>query len=684
MEDTQRAALNPEQQAAVALRQGPVQLIAGAGAGKTMTLIERIGALISIDEVPPANILAVTFTNKAADEIRDRLEERIGIEAQYVCSGTIHSIMLNEVLRSPEIDYEVMLETGIDPHNIEVIDEDRSRKLLRDAVANLPGDMLPEWTTENCDIDVLTHVMNNARAAGMGVDQWEKTPAAQYGVTPKAVPLLAWAWREYTQMCRDRASVDYDDILLLSADVLRKDAVFASEMAARFMYVHVDEYQDINPVQSQIIDLIANGHDNVFVVGDEKQSIYKFRGADISVILGFQQRYPNAKLIELSRNYRSQPGILEAANACAACMRERVGGSGKLRTMSELPRQLPTVVRFGSEAEEASCIIQAIQRDIREGATPSEIAVLYRSRQDGEALEQEAVRAGLPYRKVRDTAFFSRAAVRNTLAMMRFLATDAASDATIRVLDETTWGVSGKTARDKRKEGMSPDAYLRKLAGTTNANGDLSKVGKTVTAINELRNQFRDLLSIPGGSEDVIQRLQQFWDVSLGEKLRRAKAQDKLPDHQTHANALFERTAQLMSEGGTFQDALEEFSLLSDLAADEGAHLVNFLTIHAAKGLEWDNVYMIGQNSARDIEESEVEEERRVFYVGMTRARERLVISYPDQHELRHKKDFDLRQSRYLDEIGFDVVRQIDMRNRVPQPQRAAPAVATQQVAMSG
>ena len=662
------AELNPEQRAAVEARTGPVLVVAGAGAGKTRTIIERVAALILQDQVPPANIMVVTFTNRAANELKERLAERIGVDAEFVCAGTFHSILLNQVLRSNEIDTEVLDGLGIDPFNLQVLDESAASTLQAQAIDELAAEDAATWRDYGCDRAMFENTLGRERAQGKDADAWQAEALAAGNWEPAKVRVVAKAWRAYTQHCRHSAAIDYDDILLLAAEVLRNDPVFTAEVAERFRHIHVDEYQDTNPVQSQVIDLLAEGHRNIFAVGDEKQSIYAFRGSDIRVILGFRKRYPEARVIEMNRNYRSQPDIIAAANSSAACMRELVTGEGGLRAMVTGPRRLPRVVRFSNEEDEARTIVRAIERDIAAGTPPDEIAVLYRNRSHGDALEAAAIAHGMAYRKVRDTTFFGLRVVRDAVALMRFLASDVASEATMRVIRATAWGVSEKAAKEARRNGQSPDTYLRSLGKETVKSGAPTKRARVVQAVAALRQHFRDLLEIPGGASDVPARLKDVWEVTMGSRIARGKdGEGALDGARRHVEALFERVGRIMADGGTYGDALTEFSLMAEIAGDEDAKMVNFSTIHAAKGLEWRNVYLIRQDNERPIEDAEMEEERRVFYVGVTRAKERLTLSYP-QARLGGpmKPAFDLKPSRFVQEWRPEVVRHVDMRNRIP------------------
>ena len=423
--------LNDEQKSAALATEGPVIVIAGAGAGKTNTLIHRVAILIE-KGIEPGNIMIVTFTKKAANEIKERLYGMVGEMALHINAGTFHSIIFSKILKRAT-NSEYLISENIDIDQLAIIDEKDSLKWFKESISELHPDELRAIDDNDWKPADFLGEMSMARAVGMD------HKAYQRGILPGSKNemfehLLCRVWKKYSEKCRFMNGIDFDDILVVTNNLLRAEPKLAHEFGKEFRYLHLDEYQDTNPVQMAIMDSIAKSHRNIFVVGDEKQSIYKFRGADINVILSFEKRYTEATKVTLNKNYRSNASIIALANIVAHEMPQKLS-DGQLDPQSDRLAAKPSIVEFETTTQEAQTIAQAIQRDIRKGVDPEEIAVLYRQKSDKIELERELVRLNVDYQLTGDTSFYKRAEVKDMIAAIRFMARPWDNSAGLRLLD---------------------------------------------------------------------------------------------------------------------------------------------------------------------------------------------------------------------------------------------------------
>ena len=625
-EDKVLGGLNAEQVEAVRTLEGPVLVTAGAGAGKTAALIRRTMNLIRTG-VPPANIVVMTFTNKAADEIKSRLADSVGDEvADAVVAGTFHSVVLNEMLM-PSIDSEYLRSIGVDPAQLSVMDDSDSLKAMRGVFDDL--DEAAAAAMEDAEItpSKALEVMSVERAAGgssMGL--------RELGGSDER--LIADVWDRYSDVCRMFNGVDFDDILCIAADMLEAEPERARRFAERHKHWLLDEYQDTNPAQMRIVDAIVKSHENVFAVGDEKQSIYKFRGSDVQVMLSFRERFPNARLISMNSNYRSQPAIIKAANVCAHAMHERLT-DGQLQAMRNIEGASPAVVRTPSGRKEADAVIQAVRRDLRGGVEGKDVAVLYRSRALRNEVEHAFVEHGIPYELVGDTSFHRRVEVRDAMGLLGFLLRPWDAPSTFRLLNATSLGVSESACRQAMsKKRVSPEKFLREKAATRTVGGKKTKVAETMTPLLEYREACEEMLELGAQPSEIAGAAAKAWDLLLRPRLAR-KAKDsveRFKEQVRNVEVLFGQFEGKMLAGRLPDQALAEMQLLSAADNDATEDKVRLMTIHAAKGMEFDSVYMIGCED--DSPEDDMEEERRIHYVGMTRARKRLSMFHAGERML--------------------------------------------------
>ncbi|MFK4132089.1 ATP-dependent helicase [Pseudomonas luteola] len=636
--------LNDEQKIAALHLNGPLQLIAGAGAGKTRTLIHKTAVMLTRG-IPASEILLVTFTNKAATEIKHRLHEMVGEDAQYITAGTFHSIIYSRILKK-YFDAPYLKELGYDFTQTSILDESESTKLYKEAWDELPEDDRLAIDDNEWDINDFREDISKAKAFGMDCNDMLKQLNPK-NKTYEFDRICTALWHRYTEKCKTANGIDFDDILTVAAKLLQNSQEIGKDLSKVFGYIMLDEYQDTNPVQMMIMDEIAQHHHNITVVGDEKQSIYGFRYAEIRVMLEFAKRYPNVLQVNMNRNYRSNALNIQWANACAHHMKQKLS-DGQLKAESKLPHKSPKAIMFADEIQEASILVKAIMKDKREGVQGKEIAVLYRNRNVKNELERELVKKGLQYMIVGDTSFYQRAEVKDAIAMLRFVFRPWDSMAGMRFLKAAKMGVSPDSAKSAMEEGITPFNHLKaqadkklKAAGKAQ-NGDYTAAAKKVRPFLGICQDLRESVSYGDSPAFVKEVVASLWDIYLLPKLANVakKNIDTEKTDESHNNKLenvklvFENFEKGLERGLTVDQVLDEFSMMTESHPDmdrNNDEKIRLMTIHASKGLEFDNVYMIGMDNAtfkEDLSDSDLEEERRNTYVGITRCKQKLILSY--------------------------------------------------------
>ncbi|MGD1524433.1 ATP-dependent helicase [Vibrio owensii] len=693
--DRINAPLNPEQKLAAETLHGPVMVIASAGAGKTKTLIHRVASMI-VSGISPKDIMVVTFTNKAASEIKERLEEmpEIGLNAQFICAGTFHSIILREIIKQfPESKF--LNAIGIDVREMTNIDEKDASSLLKQAVELQPEadrDIISdnEWRTSYFEKEMSIH-----RAMGHDVKDYVYDSSAGSD-KEEFKRITANVWQTYNRLCREANGIDFDDILLFADKMLRAEPEIAKQLSERFKYMMLDEYQDTNKVQQSIMDAIAMHHNNICTVGDEKQSIYGFRGADINVIMGFKTRYSNANLIGLSRNYRSYSAIIGFANACADAMSQRLNDGQMIneKQVEEPPQlaaqrksNLATMVEFHSAKQEAEYIVKGIMRDLRLGIKGQDIAVLYRNKTLKSLVEKKLVENQVPYELVGDTSFYQKAEVKDMIALVRFMFHPYDSMAGLRMLNATKFGVSQKKAKEAMaKDGVNVYEFLMqksqermKSKRKGDADFELKAYAKKLQPFMGLCKEVKDAAYFGDNPQFIADVIAQVWDIYFKPSLELKSKRSTSADHQDQMDTriqnvqfVLERLTDSLKKGMTIDEVIEDLVFMveanPELDRNKDAK-VKLMTLHASKGLEFENVYMIGVDELTmcgdEPSDDEVEESRRLTYVGITRAMKKLAISYAKSRS-NFGEEVHVQGSRFLDEIES---RLNVKRYRMPPPQ---------------
>jgi DNA helicase II / ATP-dependent DNA helicase PcrA len=625
------ADLNPAQREAVLTTEGPLLVVAGAGSGKTRVLTYRVAHLISACGVQPNEILAITFTNKAAGEMRERLEALLGPLARAIWILTFHAacgrILRREAARlgykSNFTIYDQADQVRLTKQCLEELDRDPKRFV--------PGGIHAQ--------------ISSAKNQLIGPDDYLSRVSSFYDQT------VADVYRLYQKRLHDSNAVDFDDLLLLTVEVLERFPEALRRWQKAFRYVLVDEYQDTNHAQYRLLQLLAGKHRNLMVVGDPDQSIYAFRGADIRNILEFERDFPETRVIPLEQNYRSTNTILRAANSVIANNRERK----EKNLWSELGEGLPVhVIEVEDEHAEARFVAAEIAALVEEGYSADEIAVFYRTNAQSRVLEDVLVRQGIAYQVIGGPRFYERAEIKDLIAYLQ-------------VLDNPFDAVSLQRIANRPRRGIG-DASLARLRSYADGRGislfealaypeeagigaaPLRNVSALRTLLVSLQAAAQDV-SVPDLIEAVLER-SGYKDALVAE--RTIEAQGRLENLQELVGVGREYVQQASEPN--LSGFLQEISLYSDQDAMRGEQsLVTLMTIHNAKGLEFKAVFVIGMEEGifphiRSIEEQGVEEERRLAYVGMTRAEERLVLTHATSRSLWGSRTFNL-PSRFLDEL---------------------------------
>ncbi|HZT15996.1 MAG TPA: UvrD-helicase domain-containing protein [Gaiellaceae bacterium] len=636
------AHLNPAQRQAVLTTEGPLLVVAGAGSGKTRVLTHRVAHLLAAHGVKPNEILAITFTNKAAGEMRERVERMVGPVARAIWILTFHAACGRILRREAErLGYR---------SNFTIYDQADQVRVVKDCLAELERDpkrFAPRGIHSR---------ISNAKNQLIGPDEYAARVESFYDQT------VADVYGLYQRKLFASNAVDFDDLLLLTVEVLQRFPEAREQWSRRFRYVLVDEYQDTNHAQYVLLKLLAGEHKNVMAVGDPDQSIYAFRGADIRNILEFERDFPNTKVIALEQNYRSTNAILQAANAVIENNRERK----EKNLWSDLGEGEPVhVVETEDEHAEARFVAAEMVGLVDGGFSGAEIAVVYRTNAQSRVLEDVLVRQGVGYQVIGGPRFYERAEVKDAIAYLQVLDNPFDAVSLLRIANRPRRGI-GDTSLARL---VSYAAGLGiSLWEATAQPQEAGLAAASARAVAGFRTTMESLLATATDAT-VAQLVEAVLDrTGYRESLeaeRTIESRGRLENLEELVGVAreYEQNAQEPSLSGF----LQEISLYSDQDAlrgdEDGTGMVTLMTIHNAKGLEFRAVFMIGMEEmvfphARSIEENAIEEERRLCYVGMTRAKERLTMTHASRRSLFGRAESNL-PSRFLDELpGLGVERE--------------------------
>jgi len=643
--------LNDAQRAAVTAPPGPILVLAGAGSGKTRVLVHRVAWLIAHDGVSPHSILAVTFTNKAAGEMRGRIEALLGVPGGAMWVGTFHGLA-HRLLRLH------WREAGL-PQTFQILDSEDQLRVVRKVARALELDEA-RWPPKD-----LQYFINAQKDEG-------RRPAALADEGDPTRRMMIKVYAAYEDACRRAGVVDFAELLLRSFELWRDQPQLLEHYQRRFRHVLVDEFQDTNAIQYQWVRLLAGPDSLPFVVGDDDQSIYGWRGAKVENIRRFQRDFPGTTVFRLEQNYRSTATILNAANALIAHNTGRMGKT--LWTAGEKGAPIRVYAAF-NERDEAEFVVDRIRDWVRQGGLRQHVGVLYRSNAQSRVLEEAFLSARIPYRVYGGLRFFERAEIKDALAYLRLVSSRVDDASFERVVNLPTRGIGAKTLESLREYARGQAVSLWEAAGSTIAAGTLGPKGA---------QSLHAFLAL-------IERLaREVADLPLHEQVDRVIAASGLLEHYRkekgeRGEARIENLEELVSAARGFapEDSqmlppLESFLAHAALESGEGQageweDSVQMMTLHSAKGLEFPLVFLCGledglfphQRSVTDL--GGLEEERRLAYVGITRAMQRLVLTYAEQRRL-HGVDQYGTPSRFIAEIPAELVEEIRPRVQVSRP----------------
>ena len=632
-------ALNDIQSQAVEHTDGPVLIFAGAGSGKTRVLTHRIALLLGKHKVAPDRIFAVTFTNKAAGEMKTRLERMVGASARDLWVGTFHAMCVRMLRRDGS-------KAGISP-SFAIIDDADQRQLVKDILDDL------DYDERQIAPGACLHEISKAKNSLIWPDKYHELQTSFLGER------MANVYTEYKRRLRESNSLDFDDLIVRTIDLLERDENVREKYQNKFEYILVDEYQDVNVAQYRLIALLGAKHKNVTVVGDDDQSIYSWRGSDYRMILRFEEDFPGAKVFKLEENYRSTQRILDAANALVANNKTRA--TKKLFTRRAEGEAI-TVYAAATERDEARYTTEKIKQMVRDGAAYKDFLVLYRTNAQSRVFEEALIADGIPYRVVGGVGFYARAEIKDVIAYLRYIVNPADALAFKRIVNVPRRGIGQQT--------------LAALVQAANAKG--LSVGEAIFDSELLREAVpKKLKELERFAELIRSFRARAEDMSAADLLVNVMEDSgyvrELQAEETHdARARVENLQELIGVAREYEGAdpeatlsgfLTNVALISDLdALDPDSSYVTLMTMHGAKGLEFSHVFLTGleegvfPHSRALTDVTELEEERRLAYVGVTRAMDRLFLSYAQRRAL-FGNTYAYPKSRFIEEMpGLDVL----------------------------
>ena len=638
--------LNEKQKEAVLCTEGPLLVIAGAGSGKTATMTRRIAYLIGEKGVDPYQILAVTFTNKAADEMRERIE-KLTDRTRGMWVLTFHAACLR-ILRS----HADKLGYGRD---FTIYDTADQKTVIKECISDL-------GTTEKENpVPYLQSVISSCKNRGVSAKEYKES-CEGFGAQ-----IVGDIYLRYTEKLRRNNAFDFDDLLVKTVELFRKEPEVLKEYAQRFRYIMIDEYQDTNEIQYQIVRLLAGVHKNICAVGDEDQCIYQWRGASIRNILEFEKDFPGARIIKLEQNYRSHANILKAANSVIQNNTERKGKV--LWTDREEGEKIKLYKAF-TDKEEAFYITREIHKMLDKGYKSSDIAVLYRTHSQSRNFEEAFSKQDITYRVIGGTRFYDRKEIKDIVSYMRLVHNPADNLAFKRIINEPKRGMGGKSIEKvellAQVNGMGMFEVLHSgpaMDVISNKSADaVAEFTETICKYAREKNEKKI-------SEIYEGLLQDSGYMKNLEEQNTVEAKSRIENLLEFKSVIYDFEDQ--NPEGSYEEFLEKIALFTDVDNhNKEEDAVSLMTLHSAKGLEFAVVFMPGMEEetfpGRKIYESEgaLEEERRLCYVGMTRAREILYMTSASERVVFGRNE--LREdSRFLGEIDEAYVERYEAENRI-------------------
>lgn len=627
--------LNKMQREAVLATEGPLLILAGAGSGKTAVLIERCAQIIK-NGAPAWAILAITFTNKAAKEIRDRLEQSLGSDGREVWACTFHSACVRILRRDIE-----RLGYG---RSFTIYDMDDQKRLMKRVLRDL------NYDEKRFAPQAVLSVISKAKDAEQGPRELAAAGRGDFFIN-----VCAECYKEYQRRLAEANALDFDDIIALTVRLFSESPDALAYWQKRFRYILVDEYQDTNLLQYKLVSMLSAGHRNICVVGDDDQSIYRFRGATIENILSFEQTYPDARVIRLEQNYRSTSAILEAANSVIS---RNKGRKGKTLWTDNGAGEPVTLRQALNENDEARFITDTVLEGVKDGAAFSDYCVLYRTNAQSGRIENALRMSGVPYRVIGGMRFFDRSEIKDMMSYLQVIHNPTDELRLSRILNVPARGIGEKTIVTIRALASRDNTPMFSVLLQADSYPELARSSLTLKRFAEMILSLRE--------SSAVLTLPEFYDEALyktgyGQMLRE-KADEESMSRYENVMELRTNLAQYQEsdpENASLGGFLDETALFTDIERyDEREDTVTLMTMHAAKGLEFPRVFITGAEEGifpgnrSQTDPAELEEERRLCYVAATRAKEKLYVLHAGERMLYGYTSRNM-PSRFIEEMGL-------------------------------
>ena len=636
--------LNEQQKEAVFHTEGPLLILAGAGSGKTRVLTHRIAYLIEERGVNPWNILAITFTTKAAGEMRERVDRLVGFGAESIWVSTFHSTCVRILRRY--ID-----RIGFDT-NFTIYDSDDQKSLMRDVCRVLDVD------TKKYKERMFLSAISAAKDEMITPDEYELNAAGDFGKQK-----IAQVYREYERQLHANNALDFDDLLLKTVQLFQTQPDVLESYQERFRYIMVDEYQDTNTVQFKFVSLLAAKYQNLCVVGDDDQSIYKFRGANIRNILNFEQEFQNARVIKLEQNYRSTQNILNAANAV---IQNNRGRKDKTLWTDNGDGEKVHLRQFDTAYDEAEFVADDIRKNIENGGTYQDYAILYRTNAQSRMFEEKFVACNIPYKIVGGVNFYARREIKDLLCYLKTIDNGRDDLAVRRIINVPKRGIGLTTiTRIQESAAAREIGFYEALLGLDLIPGVARAASKldSFVALIEYFKRRSDEVSITDLMNEIIEKTGYIENLEAEDK-EDAQARIENIEELVSKIAAYEEQCAAEQVKPSLSQFLEVVALVADIdSLEENPDYVVLMTLHSAKGLEFPHVYLVGMEDGlfpsymtiTSDNDEDLEEERRLCYVGITRAEQELTMTCARKRMTRGETHYN-RMSRFLQEIPKELM----------------------------
>lgn len=631
--------LNPMQKEAVFHTDGPLLILAGAGSGKTRVLTHRVAYLIDEKQVNPWNILAITFTNKAAGEMRERVDQLVGFGSESIWVSTFHSTCVRILRRHIEyLGYTT---------NFSIYDSDDQKTLMKQVFKSLDVD------TKQFKERAVLGVISSAKDKLIVPEEFLLNAGQDFRQKK-----IGEIYKEYQKQLKKNNALDFDDLIVKTVELFQNSSEVLDYYQERFKYIMVDEYQDTNMAQFKLVSLLAAKYKNLCVVGDDDQSIYRFRGADIENILSFESAFPGAKVIKLEENYRSTQNILNAANGV---IRHNRGRKDKTLWTANDEGSLIRFKQFDMARDEADYVA----RQIRDSEySYQDQAVLYRTNAQSRLLEERCIFYNVPYRLVGGVNFYQRREIKDILAYLKTIANGVDDLSVLRIINVPKRGIGattmGKVTAFASEHGMSLYDALKEARQIPGLGKAAEKIGKFMGQMESFRvRALSDDFTIQDLIEGIMDETGYQQELETEGEI---EAQTRLENIEELVNKAVSYEED--SEHPTLDEFLEQVALVADIdSMDESENRVTLMTLHSAKGLEFPKVYLVGLEdglfpsmmSINSDDRTDIEEERRLCYVGITRAKQELVLTSARQRMVNGETRY-CKPSRFLEEVPADLL----------------------------